>query len=159
MSPSSLGVLSGRRRGVAVDMWGLPRSGNYKTIDDEADGGKSYGKRNGRDGGRSGGNGRSSGKDGKSGRAGKAEKAGKADNNGRNGSKGEKGGKGENAGDRAGVANRGMADRSDGSASPGKGKKRTKKASKPLVQAEAAVPNSAGGEKPTRKRKKKKEQE
>lgn len=41
----------GRRRGPAVDMWGLPRSGNYKTIDDEADGGKSYGKRKGRDGG------------------------------------------------------------------------------------------------------------
>ncbi|MFB9274204.1 ribonuclease R [Cohnella cellulosilytica] len=42
----------GKRRGPGVDMWGLPRSGNYKTIDDEADGGKSYGKRKGRgDGG------------------------------------------------------------------------------------------------------------
>jgi len=41
----------GNRRGPALDMWGLPRSGNYKTIDDEADGGKSYGKRQGRGGG------------------------------------------------------------------------------------------------------------
>ncbi|WP_186438408.1 ribonuclease R [Cohnella terricola] len=40
-----------KRRGPVLDMWGLPRSGNYKTIDDEADGGKSYGKRKGRDGG------------------------------------------------------------------------------------------------------------
>ncbi|OXS60297.1 ribonuclease R [Cohnella sp. CIP 111063] len=38
----------GKRRGPGLDMWGLPRSGNYKTIDDEADGGKSYGKRKGR---------------------------------------------------------------------------------------------------------------
>ncbi len=38
----------GKRRGAGLDMWGLPRSGNYKTIDDEADGGKSYGKRKGR---------------------------------------------------------------------------------------------------------------
>ncbi len=43
---------NGKRRGPGFDMWGLPRSGNYKTIDDEADGGKSYGKRKGRgDGG------------------------------------------------------------------------------------------------------------
>ncbi len=42
----------GKRRGPGLDMWGLPCSGNYKTIDDEADGGKSYGKRKGRgDGG------------------------------------------------------------------------------------------------------------
>ncbi|MFC4601421.1 ribonuclease R [Cohnella hongkongensis] len=43
----------GKRRGPELDMWGLPRSGNYKTIDDEADGGKPHGKRKGRgEGGR-----------------------------------------------------------------------------------------------------------
>jgi len=48
---AATGASSKKRRGPALDMWGLPRSGNYKTIDDEADGGKSYGKRKGRDGG------------------------------------------------------------------------------------------------------------
>ncbi|XID96237.1 ribonuclease R [Paenibacillaceae bacterium WGS1546] len=65
----------GRRRGPALDMWGLPRSGNFKTIDDEADGGYSYGSRKGRgeDNGREG---KRNSRDGKSSGSGSGDGAG-----------------------------------------------------------------------------------
>jgi len=137
---ASQSASTGRRRGPGVDMWGLPRSGNYKTIDDEADGGKSYGKRKGRDGfggpGGGGDRGRGAGK--------------RPDKDAAGGGRGKRP---EGAAAAVGAPEGGVKSVK---------KKAPKKPSKPLVQAEAAVPAvpaAAGGDKPKRKRKKKKEQE